>query len=30
MSENIEIICGPDGNLDELENIQSNANFDDV
>ena len=21
---NIEIICGPDGNLDELENIQSN------
>ena len=27
MSENIEIICGPDGNLDELENIQSNPNF---
>ena len=27
MSENIQIICGSDGNVDELQSIKSNPNF---
>ena len=27
MRENIDIICGPDGNFNDLENIENNPNF---